>query len=141
MENPDAIGWAFRGSTSILVECKASRSDFLRDKHKMSRRTSETYDLYRMGRYRYYLTPPKIVNLDELLPGWGLLEAKGSKVSIIKIAERQETLSVEREMQLLWSELAKYQLVWNGATLWKCRAAAEIEGTVKHCRAVESGGL
>lgn len=138
VENPDAIGWAFQGNTSILIECKASRSDFLRDKKKISRRTS---DLYKLGRYRYYLTPPKIVKPEELFPGWGLLETSGSKVSIIKIAERQKVLSVEREMQLLWSELAKYQLVWNGAELWQCRAKAEIEGTVRHCMAVEAGGL
>jgi hypothetical protein len=34
-ENPDVIGWA-PGAGSVLIECKLSRSDFLRDATKRS---------------------------------------------------------------------------------------------------------
>jgi hypothetical protein len=67
-EIPDAIG--FRGGgTSILVECKASRADFLGDKKKPHRVNPGMG----MGTYRYYLCPTGMIKADELPPGWGLV--------------------------------------------------------------------
>ena len=38
-ENPDVIGWA-TGSGSVMIECKLTRSDFLRDAAKTVRRNA-----------------------------------------------------------------------------------------------------
>jgi len=68
-EIPDAIGWS--QGCSILVECKASRADFLRDRHKPFRLRPESG----MGLWRFILCPPEVVRVDDLDPGWGLLYA------------------------------------------------------------------
>lgn len=67
-EIPDAIGWR-HCSYSILIECKVSRSDFLADKHKPSRRSG-----LEMGGKRFYLAPKGMIKAEELPEGWGLLE-------------------------------------------------------------------
>jgi hypothetical protein len=68
-EQPDAIGW--RDGLSIMIECKASRSDFLADKNKDVRKRPERG----MGDWRFYLCPPEIIYPSELPLGWGLLYA------------------------------------------------------------------
>lgn len=71
-ETPDAIG--FRVSTrrygggSTVVECKTSRSDFLRDREKPHRADGRG-----MGRFRYFLCPEGLIDVDEVPSGWGLL--------------------------------------------------------------------
>jgi hypothetical protein len=75
-EIPDAIGWTPKGH-SILIECKASRADFLRDTEKQSRQD----DYFKaLGAFRYYFVPaiektglPVIRPEDELPEGWGVL--------------------------------------------------------------------
>jgi len=67
-EIPDAIGWI--SGSSFLIECKASRSDFLRDKTKRSRKFSEIG----LGNYRFYMAEPNLIKPEELPEGWGLLE-------------------------------------------------------------------
>src|ERR1700691_1139796 len=52
-ENPDVIGWA-PGAGSVLIECKLTRSDFLRDSSKVVRKNPRAG----MGQRRYYLCPP-----------------------------------------------------------------------------------
>lgn len=74
-EIPDSIGWTARGD-SLLIECKASRSDFLSDKKKM-----KTSSGFGMGRRRWCLVPPGLVQVNELPEGWGLLEYRPSKHS------------------------------------------------------------
>lgn len=73
-EIPDAIGWEPDG-WSILVECKATRGDFLKDKRKTHRQNEHS-----MGQERWYFTPPALVSVDELPAGWGLLELHGDRV-------------------------------------------------------------
>ena len=52
METPDVIG--FGGHRySVLIECKASRADFLKDKKKPFRANPEIG----MGKLRYYCCP------------------------------------------------------------------------------------
>lgn len=68
-EIPDVIGW--RNRTSILIEVKTNRADFLSDKNKPFRSNSSKG----MGDWRFYLTPKGLINVCELPPGWGLLEA------------------------------------------------------------------
>jgi len=67
-EEPDAIGWSSYGA-SILIECKASRSDFFADRKKS--RTG-------VGREKWYLTPPNLVKPHEVPEGWGLCEYRPS---------------------------------------------------------------
>ncbi len=90
-EIPDAIGW-LRSGVSLLIECKASRADFLSDAVKPSRRSSKASvsggpepsnaeppikpprKTEGLGAYRFYLAPSGLLHPDELPEGWGLLE-------------------------------------------------------------------
>jgi hypothetical protein len=94
-EIPDAIGW-LRSGVSLLIECKASRGDFLSDAVKPSRRSGKsgvpgspaltvpkpelkpTRKTEGLGAYRFYLTPSGLLRPDELPEGWGLLELRFS---------------------------------------------------------------
>jgi hypothetical protein len=78
-ENPDALGWKASGF-STMIEVKVSRSDFLCDKKKMHRL------LAGLGNYRFFLTPPKLLDPNELPDKWGLLEAKPNTIRVIKKA-------------------------------------------------------
>lgn len=49
-ESPDAFGW--HGLSTTLIECKTSRSDFLRDAKKFPRQHLSMG----IGDYRWYLT-------------------------------------------------------------------------------------
>lgn len=73
-ETPDAIGW--KQGISTLVECKASRADFLADKKKSFRKDPESG----IGRWRYYLTLPGMINPEDLPPGWGLLYCRPKRI-------------------------------------------------------------
>lgn len=73
-EIPDAIGW--KSVHSILIECKASRNDFLKDKNKSFRQVPNCG----MGCYRFYLCPPDIIKKEDLPDGWGLLWVNGKKI-------------------------------------------------------------
>ena len=76
-ENPDIIGWV--SSTSVLIECKKSRSDFLADKKKLFRRFPDKG----MGDFRLYLCPEGIINPSDLPDNWGLLWYDGKKIKPI----------------------------------------------------------
>ena len=73
-EQPDAIGW--RDGLSFLIECKASRADFLADKKKPFRQDANKG----MGDWRFYMSPPEIINPDDLPQGWGLLWCYPKKI-------------------------------------------------------------
>lgn len=66
-EIPDVM--AFDYSYSTLIECKVSKSDFNRDKNKMSRRRPE----YGMGNYRIYCVPNGLITRDDIPDTWVLL--------------------------------------------------------------------
>ncbi|MEG3640646.1 hypothetical protein [Magnetococcus sp. PR-3] len=66
-EKPDAMGYT-TGQT-YLIECKATRSDFLADAKKKFRQEPELG----MGSYRFYLCPAGLIQKHELPDGWGLL--------------------------------------------------------------------
>lgn len=76
-EEPDAIGWWSFGR-SLLVECKASRADSLRDAEKPHRR----FPALGMGVRRVYMTPPGVVHEGELPTGWGLVEVSGRTAKV-----------------------------------------------------------
>ena len=74
-EIPDAIGWTARAS--ILIECKASREDFLADCKKIFR-----FDLPEggMGDFRFYFTNPGVITKETDIPlGWGVYEVINGK--------------------------------------------------------------
>lgn len=103
LEFPDAIGWRSLGS-SVVVECKVSRADFLADQKKPHRASG-------MGATRFYLTPPALVGVHELPHGWGLLEARARVVKRVVDAEiRLQERNVFTEMRLLLSEVRRYQI-------------------------------
>jgi hypothetical protein len=74
-ECPDAVGW--RSNYSILVECKASRSDFLADKNKAFRSDPGRG----IGTYRFYLCPPGVIEVEDLPEAWGLLYAESRQIA------------------------------------------------------------
>ncbi|CAB4152186.1 hypothetical protein UFOVP585_59 [uncultured Caudovirales phage] len=67
-ELPDVIAFTAREST--VIECKVSRSDFLRDKNKPFRINTNQG----MGDYRFYCAPQGLIKAEELPYGWGLIE-------------------------------------------------------------------
>ncbi len=97
-ESPDAIGFRDGGHTSILIECKSSRADFLKDGKKFFRKHGG------MGNYRYYLCEPGLIKPDELPEKWGLLYAYPKAVKTI-VGRKSHTSHDER----YWNESSKYE--------------------------------
>lgn len=67
-ELPDAIG--FKTGESCLIECKASRADFLKDRKKPFRQDGKG-----VGKLRIYLTNPGVARIEEVPPKWQLAYA------------------------------------------------------------------
>lgn len=93
-EEPDAIGWQSSG-VSILVECKASRQDFRRDREKEHRRACG------VGQARYYLTPRNLVSLEELPKGWGLIEFDGKRFFRVRSSEVHQAFETHEKTILI----------------------------------------
>lgn len=75
-EIPDAIGWIARAS--ILIECKASRSDFLADRDKLFRYILPDRGV---GDFRFYFTNPGVIVKEYEIPnGWGVYEVIDGKI-------------------------------------------------------------
>jgi hypothetical protein len=104
-EIADAIGWTSLAST--LVECKASRSDFLADREKFSRR----FDGKGLGDYRYYMAPKGIIKPEDLPEGWGLVEIGDHSTRVIVKAtyRNRDASAVRDEISLLVSVLRRIQ--------------------------------
>ena len=100
-ECPDAIGWC--GGRSILVECKASRSDFLRDRQKYFRMTPERG----MGKYRYYMAEKGLIKIDELPEHWGLIEINDDGKARAKKKANYQAASERNEIHVLISLLRR----------------------------------
>jgi hypothetical protein len=77
-ETPDAIGWCYGGSRCLLVECKASRADFRRDKDKACRRRTSLARYPGLGHQRYFLAEPGVIPEAEVPENWGLLEVQAN---------------------------------------------------------------
>jgi hypothetical protein len=72
-ERPDAIGWLPDGS-SLLVEAKRTRKDFLAEWSRADRKEHRRKP-GGMGVKRYYIAPSAVIRQRDLLEnGWGLLE-------------------------------------------------------------------
>jgi hypothetical protein len=103
-ESPDAIGWDQYGQ-SWLIECKASRSDFLVDRKKLFR----IYPDKGIGSFRVYAAPPGVIKPKDLPPKWGLVEVRAKTVKILRKPERFEVpVWVHmREKRLLMSAIRR----------------------------------
>lgn len=101
---PDAIGWKAGGS--MLVECKASRSDFFADKRKAYHRTKQ----YGMGDERYYMVPSGLVSANELPAGWGLLYAHPKTVRVVVSAPWNHDRDLLEEVRILTSAARRWIL-------------------------------
>lgn len=73
-EIPDVLG--FRSTLTILLEAKATRCDFLRDKYKPERKGT----LVGVGNYRAFICEPDVIAIDDLPPRWGLLHVINKQV-------------------------------------------------------------
>ena len=109
-EIPDAIGWTCWGE-SIMIECKATRSDFLADAKKPHRGPAAG-----MGRERLYLAPKGLIDPGELPAGWGLIEARGR--STICVARPQPREAWDRHADsLAMLHLARRACDYNPSSL------------------------
>jgi hypothetical protein len=82
-ENPDVFGWNYW--TSVLIEVKVSRSDFIADSKKPFRQNPESG----IGEHRYYCCPNGLISINEIPPKWGLLYEIKGVINVIKKAETQ----------------------------------------------------
>lgn len=103
-ETPDVIGW-IGGASSLLIECKATRSDFLSDKKKCFRRNPDTG----VGDLRYYASPKGLIKPEELPEGWGLLEIDGRFVRETKSATLQQS-NKRNECAMLMSAIRRLEI-------------------------------
>jgi hypothetical protein len=82
-ETPDVLGW--HSASTHLIECKATRSDFLADRKKIFRRMPELG----IGDYRWYFANQGVVkSVDELPASWGLVEMVKGKPKTVRVAAR-----------------------------------------------------
>ncbi len=102
-ETPDVI--AFQNESSILIECKVSRSDFLSDKKKLFR----IYESSGMGDLRYFAAPPGIIEPSDLPPGWGLLVIE-RHVCRERVSPTLKKANKRSEVSLLSSALRRLQI-------------------------------
>jgi hypothetical protein len=131
-EMPDAIGWK-QASHSVLVECKVTRGDFLADHGKPFRVKPEKG----VGCERFYLTPARLLKVEELPAGWGLLELQRGRVEIVRPSEKKLRTAVgfRYEMNLLLASLRRVEVRIEPQSItdflkWKNRMAEYNRGTM-----------
>lgn len=93
------------GAHSVLIECKASRSDFLSDKNKFFRRQED----YGMGDKRYYAASMGMIKPEELPDGWGLLEV-GERQIRETVEPKPKESNKRRECLMLMSALRRLEI-------------------------------
>ena len=130
-EMPDAIGWK-RACHSVLVECKISRADFLVDRNKPFRQKPELG----VGSERFYLVPKALVGVEELPPGWGLLEYRNRSVELVRPSKKnlRSDEGFRCEMNLLLASLRRVEIRIEPQTIteflkWKNRMVEYNRGS------------
>jgi hypothetical protein len=131
-ETPDAIGWK-QPCHSVVVECKVARADFLVDRDKPFRRKPEKG----VGSERFYLAQPGLIKIDELPPGWGLLEYSRGRIHMQHASARnlRTATGFRHEMNLLLASLRRVELRIEPQTIthflkWKNRMAEYNRGSL-----------
>lgn len=97
---PDVIG--FNSHTSVLLEVKVSRGDFLADREKAVRKDESL----EVGELRYFVSPPGIIRVVDLPPGWGLIHFSNNKFSVEKVSE-EFSANLEGERKILLSHIRR----------------------------------
>lgn len=100
-EEADAIGWNSSGMAT-LIECKATRSDFLSDKKKWFRHSSRSG----MAAFRYYLTNEGVIDVKELPENWGLIVFKNKRFRTFRKAKFQ-LYNANHEIQKILSAVRR----------------------------------
>jgi hypothetical protein len=131
-ETPDAIGWKGRNH-SVVIECKISRADFLADAAKPWRVDPDCA----LGCERFYLAPAEMISIDELPPGWGLLEIRGREITTARKSKKnlRSVAGFANEMNLLLASLRRVEVRIEPQTItdflkWKNRMAKYNGGTL-----------
>jgi len=131
-EVPDAIGWK-KACHSVVVECKVSRADFLVDREKPFRQKPESG----VGCERYYLVPRGLLRMEELPPGWGLIEVSGRDVEVVKKSAKnlRSAAGFRYEMNLLLASLRRVEVRIEPQSItdflkWKNRMAEYNRGNL-----------
>ena len=122
LEEPDVLGFGNRGT--YMVECKASRDDFLADQKK----THRTHIEMSVGSLSWYLTPRDMIREDELPPQWGLAELRQSRHAAgyyIKVVREAEHRRLEDRQSLAVEHNEKKVLV---SALWRSLEAVSMCG-------------
>ena len=131
-EAPDAIGWK-RASHSVVVECKISRGDFLADREKPFRQNTKLA----MGCERFYLAPAGLLDTAELPAGWGLLEYRARKITMVQSSAKnlRSPKGFSYEMNLLLASLRRVEVRIEPQSIteflkWKNRMAEYNRGAM-----------
>lgn len=90
-EIPDLL--ARKSEISILLEAKASISDFRADKKKAYRIIPKKG----VGNYRLFIAEKGLIPIEELLEGWGLLEVDSFSEEIIRTRCWKGNIAMECE--------------------------------------------
>jgi hypothetical protein len=122
-ETPDVIGWY--GTGSILIECKTSRGDFRADLLKPARTTGIA-----MGDWRFYFTPPGLLNGLKLPNGWGLYEVHPNSVRHVRgvrydVRNRSFTDTCKHSEIAMLLSIIRRQNDWNCVTFGMKKARGE----------------
>jgi hypothetical protein len=100
-EEPDVLG--FRNGDCTLIECKATRADFNADRQKSFR----VYPELGIGMYRYFLTPEKLLTLESVPEGWGVLETCGRRIRCTRTPRIFSQHNHRQEKLILMSALRR----------------------------------
>ncbi|MGY5852437.1 MAG: hypothetical protein RTU92_02595 [Candidatus Thorarchaeota archaeon] len=111
-ETPDVIGW--KNNSSVLIECKASRSDFLTDVHKSFRQYGG------VGNYRFYLAPVGLLKHDDIPFKWGWLEANEKGGVVRRIAPKGN----------VWADWPRFEANLQAEAIMLQSALRRIQGKV-----------
>lgn len=103
-EVPDVIGWA--GPRAVMIECKASRADFLRDAGK----TTRVDPKLGMAHRRYYLCPAGVIQTADLPAKWGLLWVDKGKITVQREARGFPQRNLLAEVEFLSTMLRRAQI-------------------------------
>lgn len=117
-EFPDCIGWTVQGY-SILIECKVSIHDFKRDHRKPAKLLAKSRGKETLGRERWYLTPPGLLDPSMIPEGFGLLEEHKGRMKRIVEASTDERPGREAAELPILIHAARKQ-AWSEG--WKGRA-------------------
>lgn len=106
-ESPDAIGWALPSCSSVVIECKTSKKDFLDEWRR--RKTFRHVPSLGMGTFRYYVARTGVLSKlpVEQLQGWGLIEVYPGGSLVERHTSAQFMSNRKTEMRLLVQALSR----------------------------------